>query len=152
MAFNADKFMAEKLEARRKLVPVPALASWFAEGEDAVWEVRGLTSSELHNAMEAKQKRTSIENIVKALTETGDQAKAVREAIGLTQGTPGEVVKRLEMLVLGSVSPKIELPVAVKLAEAFPIEFLTLTNEITALTGMGFDLVKPTAASQPITV
>ena len=92
----------------------------------------------------------SIDNVIEALTNN-DQAQAVREMIGLTKGSPAEIVKRLEMLVLGSVVPKIELPLAVKLAEAFPIEFLTLTNKITALTGMGFDIVKPEAASQPIT-
>jgi hypothetical protein len=150
VGFNADKFMQEKLEARRKLVPVPALASWFDEGEPAQWEVRGLTSNELYLANDAKQRRSTTDNIIKALTESGDQAKAIREAIGLTNNTPGEVVKRLEMLVMGSVTPKIELPLAVKLAEAFPIEFLMLTNEITTLTGMGYDVVKPPAASQPI--
>jgi hypothetical protein len=55
------------------------------------------------------------------------------------------------MLVMGSVSPKIELPAAVKLAECFPIEFLSLTNEISELTGKGAELVKPQAASQPMT-
>jgi hypothetical protein len=45
------------------------------------------------------------------------------------------------------VEPKIDMPVAVKLASAFPIEFLQLTNAITELTGQGFDLVKPRAAS-----
>ena len=47
---------------------------------------------------------------------------------------------------MGSVAPAVSLPVAVKLAEAFPIEFLQLTNEISDLTGRGADLVKPQAA------
>jgi hypothetical protein len=38
----------------------------------------------------------------------------------------------------------------VKIAENFPIEFLTITNKITELTGQGADLGKPQAASQPI--
>lgn len=150
MPFNPDKFLATKLEARRKAVPVPALSGWFDEGEEPIWTVRGLTSNELNAAIEAKARRASIDNVIDALANN-DQAQAVREMIGLTKGSPAEIVKRLEMLVLGSVLPKIELPLAVKLAEAFPIEFLTLTNEITALTGMGFDIVKPEAASQPIT-
>jgi hypothetical protein len=72
--------------------------------------------------------------------------------LGLIKDTPGEIAKRLEMLVMGSVAPAVSLPVAVKLAEAFPIEFLQLTNEISDLTGRGADLVKPQAASQPTTV
>ena len=46
---------------------------------------------------------------------------------------------------------KLPLLAAVKLAENFPIEFLSLTNEISELTGQGSELVKPPAASQPTT-
>lgn len=151
MPFQADKFDRAKFEARRKKVAVEALAEFFDDGEAPEWEVRGLTSNELHKALEAGKRQSSVESIVKAIATTADQATAVRRAIGLTTDTPGEMAKRLEMLVLGSVAPVVELPTAVKLAEAFPIEFLTLTNEISELTGKGFDLVKPEAASQPTT-
>jgi len=40
------------------------------------------------------------------------------------------------------------MPTAVKLAGTFPIEFLTITSAIADLTGQGFDLVKPHAASR----
>lgn len=150
MAFAADKFEAAEFTARKTRVPVPALASFFDEGEAAEWEVRGLNSVELHRALEAGRRTGSIESIVKAIAATGDQADAVRRALGLTKDTPGEIAKRLEMLVAGSVAPTITLPIAVKLAETFPIEFLDLTNRISTLTGQGFDLVKPEAASETI--
>ena len=152
MAFNAEKFERSKFEARRAKVPVPALSDFFDEGETPEWEVRGLSAVELHKAMEAGKRQGSIEAIVKAIAANQDQAGAVRKALGLTKDTPGEIAKRLEMLVMGSVAPTVSLPVAVKLAEAFPIEFLQLTNEISDLTGRGADLVKPKAASQPTTV
>ena len=152
MAFNAEKFERSKFEARRAKVPVPALSDFFDEGETPEWEVRGLSAVELHKAMEAGKRQGSIEAIVKAIAANQDQAGAVRTALGLTKDTPGEIAKRLEMLVMGSVAPAVSLPVAVKLAEAFPIEFLQLTNEISDLTGRGADLVKPQAASQPTTV
>lgn len=152
MPFQADKFERAKFEPRRKSVPVEALAAFFDEGEVPVWEVRGLSANELYRAQEAGKRQFSVEAIVKAISTSGDQAAAVRKAIGLTADTPGEIAKRLEMLAMGSVAPAIELPTAVKLAEAFPIEFLTLTNEITELTGKGFDMVKPEAASQATTV
>lgn len=152
MAFNAEKFERSKFEARRAKVPVPALSDFFDEGETPEWEVRGLSAVELHKAMEAGKRQGSIEAIVKAIAANQDQAGAVRKALGLTNDTPGEIAKRLEMLVMGSVAPAVSLPVAVKLAEAFPIEFLQLTNEISDLTGRGADLVKPQAASQPTTV
>ncbi len=151
MAFNAEKFERSKFEARRAKLPMPALADFFDEGETPEWEVRGLTSAEWHKADEALKRQGSIESIVKAIAANQDQIIAVRKAIGLTKDTPGEIAKRLEMLVMGSVSPKIELPVAVKLAEFFPIEFYWLTNEIVTLTGKGAELVKPAAASQPTT-
>ena len=149
MGFQAERFERAQFAPRRSSVPVEALADFFGDGEPAVWEVRGLSSAELHRALEAGKRQGSIEQIVRAIAASGDQAEAVRSALGLTKDTPGEIAKRLEMLVMGSESPKVELPVAVKLAEAFPIEFLSITNRITELTGQGFDLVKPAAASQP---
>jgi hypothetical protein len=129
-------------------VAVEALAPFFDEGEPAEWEVRGLTAAELNNALEASSRRGNIESIIRAIVNKQDQANAIRQALGLSGETPGEVAKRLEMLVSGSVAPKIELSAAVKLAEAFPIEFLLLTNKISELTGQGADIVKPDAASQ----
>jgi hypothetical protein len=151
MPFDVERFERARFEPRRERVPVEALATFFGEGEDPVWEVRGISSAELHRALEASRRQGSVESIVKAIAANGDQALAVRKALGLTNDTPGEIAKRLEMLVLGSVAPKIELPAAVKLAEAFPIEFLSLTNKISELTGKGADLVKPAAASQTTT-
>lgn len=148
MPFAADKFERAEFRARTARVPVPALAGFFDEGEEAVFEVRGLTAAELHRAMEAGQRQGSVEAIVKAIAATGDQAAAIRKALGLSKDTPAEIAKRLELLVAGSVTPALTLPLAVKLAEKFPVEFLALTNEITGLTGQGADLVKPPAASQ----
>lgn len=148
MPFNAEKFEAAKFEARKRRVSVSALAVFFDDNESPEWEVRGLTASELHRAMEASRKQGTIESIVKAIAATGDQSAAIRKALGLSGDTPGEIAKRLEMLVMGSVNPVVTLPQAVKLAEAFPIEFLQLTNEITELTGQGYELVKPEAVSQ----
>lgn len=148
MGFNSERFAAAQLEPRRKRVTVEALAAWF-DGAP-VWEVRGLSADELHRAIEAAKTRGSVEAIVRAIAAGGDQAEAVRKAIGLTAGSSAEIVKRLEMLVMASMEPQIDHATAAKLAETFPIEFLTLTNTITELTGQGFDLVKPAAAS-PLT-
>ena len=149
MPFDLERFERAKFAPRQQNVPVEALADFFAEGEAPVWVVRGLSANELHRAMEAATRQKSVEAVVRAIAAGGDQVQAVRQALGLTADTPGEIAKRLEMLVMGSVAPKLELPTAVKLAEAFPVEFLSLTNTITELTGKGSDLVKPAAASQP---
>jgi len=148
MGFAADKFERAAFVPRKARVAVPALSAFFDEGETPEFEVRGLSAVELHKALEASRRQGSVESIVKAITESGDQAAVIRKALGLTKDTPGEVAKRLEMLVAGAVNPVLTLPQAVKLAEGFPIEFLSLTNEISTLTGQGAELVKPAAVSQ----
>lgn len=150
MPFDLGKFQAAEFRPRTQRVPVPALAAFFAEGEEAVWEVRGLTAAELNRAMEAKHRQSQLQSVVDAIASAGDAANAIRRALGLSGDTPAEIVKRIEMLHMGSVQPAITQEVAVKLGETFPIEFLTLTSAITDLTGQGFDLVKPLAASQQI--
>lgn len=150
--FDLQAFERAEFKPRTRRVEVEALAPFFPEGTKPEWEVRGLTSAELNRTLEAEKRQSSVEAIVKALAANGNQVQALREAIGLTSGTPGEIAKRLEMLAIASVAPKIELPLAVKLAENFPIEFFRLTNAITDLTGQGAeatDLGKPAAASQP---
>jgi hypothetical protein len=148
MPFAADRFDAAALQPRRRTVDVPGLAPWFDEGEAPRWEVRGLTAAELQRAFDAGRRQADLDNVVKALAEGGDRVELLRKALGLSKDVPGEIAKRMEMLAIGSVCPAIQLPTAVKLAEAFPVEFLELTNVITELTGQGFDLGKPAAASQ----
>lgn len=150
MPFDIGKFERADFKPRTSKVPVPALADFFDEGEEPDWEVRQLSATELYNAMEAKSRRSGLEAVVAAISASGSVGDAVRAAIGLTKDAPGEIVKRMEMLVTGSVKPKIELPIAVKMAEKFPIEFMQITNEITVLTGKGAEMVKPEAASPKI--
>ena len=150
MSFDSERFVSAQFTARTKAVSVPALEEFFDE-EPHEWIVRGISSNELHRAHIAESTQKDVSKIIQAITSTGDQAKEIRKAIGMGDGTPGEIAKRLQMLVAGSVSPEITMPVAAKLAENFPIEFLQLTNEITLLTGQGAEMVKPEAASSPIT-
>jgi len=150
MSFDAAKFERAKFEARTKEVHLPALSDFF-DDEECLWVVRGLNSNELHKAAAADSTQKALAKILQAISENQDQAKGAGSALGIYGETPGEIAKRLEMLVAGSVSPEITLPVAVKLAENFPIEFLTLTNDITELTGLGFEYAKQKAASKKTT-
>jgi hypothetical protein len=68
----------------------------------------------------------------------------------LSDDVPGEVVKRIEMLVMGCISPKLTHAVVVKISEICPIEFFDITNRITVLTGQGGSRVK-TLPSSPTT-
>ena len=146
--FDPVKFERAKFEPRTESVTVAGLAPFFKEGSDPVFVVRGVTSIELHNATEASKRNTAVEAVVSALASKQEQVQAIRDALGMTGSTPGEIARRLELLVAGCVTPKLTLPMAVKIAEAFPVEFFDLTNRITILTGQGGCLVKPAAASR----
>lgn len=151
MGFNADKFAAAKMAPRTERVECESLREFFDEGDALVWEVRGLTANEMFRCMDAEKRHGTMSSILEAMRDSGGQVDALRKAMGLTKETPGEVAKRMEMLVLGSVNPTVTLEQAVLLAERFAIDFTYITNRITSLTGQGFDVVKPAAASQPIT-
>ena len=147
--FAAEKFKRAAFAPRTETVSIPELAEFFGEGEAPEFVVRGLTASELHIAMEASIRLKSVDAMVKALATQQDQIQAIRRALGTSTDTPGEIAKRLSMLVSGSVSPQIDDATAAKLAETFPVEFYDLTNRIINLTGQGASRVKPQPSSQP---
>jgi hypothetical protein len=148
MAFDLARFAQAEFTPRTQAVPVPGLAAFFAKGDKPEWVVRSLTAAQLHNAIEAKQRQASVQTVVEAIAATSEKATEIKKALGLSGDQPGEIIKRLEMLVAGSVAPVVDMPIAVKLAQTFPIEFLSITSTIAELTGQGFDLVKPPAASR----
>lgn len=148
MGFDVEKFRKSDLIPRTAKVKVDGMKSLFKKGEEPVWEVRGLSGVELQKALDAKS-RNEFAGELAAKIEGGnasDIASALRKRLGLGDDTPGETIKRLEMLVYGSVDPEITLADAVKINQCFPIEFLILTHKISDLTGLGFDYAKPKAA------
>lgn len=148
MPFNVDRFESQEFQPRTRDVVLPSLKAFFDKDEKPVFTVRGLNSNELHRAVNASQSNKQVANIVSAIAESGDQAAAIRKAIGLGEEVPGEVSKRMEMLKCGLVSPELGMGQVVKFAETFPIEFMQLTNDITELTGLGYEEVKRSAASR----
>jgi hypothetical protein len=149
MTFNAEAFTAAEFTARTESVTVPQLAEFFGDGAPPVFVVRGLSASELHRALEAGTRQNGIDVVVKAIASQKDQVALIRQALGLSADVPGEVAKRMEMLVQGCVTPKLTHAAAAKLAEVCPIEFYDLSNRVTQLTGQGGSRVKPPPSSQP---
>ena len=74
---------------------------------------------------------------------SNDKIEAMRKSLGISADVPEEIARRLEMLTIGSVEPKLTLDIAVKLSETFPIEFYQLTTKISELTGKGHVPGKP---------
>jgi hypothetical protein len=142
MPFDSKRFLSTTFAPRTADVAVPGLADWFGDGEPAVWTVRGQTANEVAVSIDAGNKQRNIDSIVKAIAANSDQVEELRRAIGVSKDTHADIVKRLEMLTQCSVEPSITLDVAVKLAEARPIEFYALTNKILHLTGEGMDVKK----------
>lgn len=140
MPFDAAAFMAESFTPREDAIAVPDLAAWFGgDREAARWKVRGLSGAELARVNEAAERARDLSAIAEGLVGPGKRAKvdALRSLLGIAGDTPPDLVKRLEMLQLGSVEPAVESDLAVKLAENYPVEFYQLTNAITRLTGLG---------------
>lgn len=137
---DLNKFLQEQFTPRELTVDVPQLADWW-EGEPK-WTVRGLTAAELGRVRSAValiiRDRT---NALLAAAQTGegviDSAREIMEFYG--REVPEETVRRIEMLVSGSVTPDIkgQRMVAVKLSEAYPMVFQALTDRIALLTDQG---------------
>lgn len=144
MSFDTKKFKTAKFEIREGLVKVPDLQPFFPEGEDPVWKVRGLTGHELGKVNESAERHKNIMSILEGLISSGNAEKveSVKKLVGLGDDTPVDIVKRIEMLVVASISPECDEELAVRLCEKFPVEFFNITNEITKLTGQGHVLGK----------
>lgn len=139
MPFNTSKFNEVSFTQRTADVSVPALGAYFDEGEPTVFTVRGLTFAELCLADNAADRSNIARKVVSALSggTTQEQAEAIQSAMGFGGDTPPQMAKRIEMLVCGSVSPAVDRQLAVRLSEAFPVEFKMITDKIVELTGQG---------------
>ena len=139
MQFDAKKFLKTKFTPRTEAVPVPDLAAFFPEGSEALWKVRGLTGQELGRVNEAAERNKTAAAVLEAVVSAGDKEKtaAIREMLGIAVNVPPDISRRLALLAAGSVDPPCTEELAVRLCEAFPVEFFQLTQTITRLTGQG---------------
>lgn len=144
--FDLERFRGAQLVPREAEVPVPDLAPFFAPEEPAVWVVRGLAGEEIERSNEASQRHALVANAVEALAAAAsreDQVEGLKTLLGYGSETPAGLAKRFDHLVFGSVSPRIDREIAVRLFKSFPIVAYQLTNKILELTGLGPDLGKP---------
>lgn len=140
-SFDATAFMKEKFVPRTAQIKVDVLQKYFG-ANDPFWVVRGQTANEVALGYEITKKRQNLEAVVKAIGNNADAVEKIKSAIGVSDETPDDIMKRLEQLKTCSIDPVIDLPVAVRLAETFPVEFYLITNKIIELTGLGMDIKK----------
>ena len=136
--FDLAKFESEGFKQRERDVEVPELKAYFADGP-AIWRVRGLTASEVARVRDSVTRARDIEGLLAKLTSgnSSDKAGAVLEIFGVGGDHPDEYVRRLSVLEIGSVEPKIRREHAVKISEVAPMVFWRITDEIYTLTGQG---------------
>lgn len=150
MGFDTKAFKKAKFEDRTEGVPVPDLAEWFEEGEEAVFVVRGLTGEELARCNEAAQQNKDISAVVEALASKNSQEKVdgIREMLGVSASVPEDMAKRLEQFAYGTVDPDMDHEAAVKFAQEYPIEFYQISNKIMELTGQGRQVAKKKSSTK----
>lgn len=146
MTFDLERFRGASLAPRQASVPVPDLISFFEEGAEPVWIVRGLTGEEIARCNESNARHAIAAAAVQALANSAaakaDTVDALQSLLGYGTDVPEDLAKRFDHLTFGSVQPAIDRALAVKLFAAYPIVAYTLTNKILELTGLGPDLGK----------
>lgn len=142
MAFNQNGFMTTAFIERTATVAVPGLSEFFEKSEKPEWVVRGQTGVEVARAIDASVKIKNMSSILEAVGNTKMQIAELKNILGLSDDAPPEIIKRMEQLVDCSVSVKVDLPFAMRLAETKPNEFYLLTNKIIELTNSGMDIKK----------
>ena len=142
MAFDTEKFNNTKFKDRTFDVPTPELKNFFGEDEETIWTVKCLGANEIAKANLAMSSNKGVKEIVAALASTNSQEKieAIQEAMGLQTGdVPDDVVRRISMLVSGSLSPVCDQETAVRISTAYSTVFYRITNKILFLTGEGME-------------
>jgi len=150
MAFDIEKFSSADLKQREAEVSVPELKDFFGKDEPTVWIVKGLTGEEHARVNDAVKQNKDLGALVQSLFSSSTEKKvdAIREAFGMSDEVPDDIVRRIAILRYGSVSPECSQELAVKIAKSFVIVLFNLTTKIMELTGLGSTLGELKASGQ----
>lgn len=143
--FDTKRFMNTQFIPREEDVPVPDLKDFFEEGEKPVWRVRNISGQEMGVVNETVQNnRKALVSVIEKMfaTMSVKDAEKVSGMVTDPDRVTDEMAKRLEMLVLGSVSPEVNMDMAIKLCRVRCVEFFDITNTINRLTGLGHEAKK----------
>lgn len=136
---NLEKFRNTQFKRRTETVPVPALSQLFDEGEKVEFIVQNLTGEEVAIARERVKQNTALVEIVDKLvsSKAGQQIEGIKDALGMGDNTPDDLVYRHAVAEFGIQSPSMNQSDCVRLAQNFPAVFYDLTSKIFTLTGLG---------------
>lgn len=143
MAFKKSDFLAEDFQPRTEMVPVPDMKDWFEKGNKPAFKVRGMTGKEIGKSQQAVESNQKLAKTAEGIFSK--KSKTIADSIQhlFDPSTPDDIAKRIAVLVMGSVEPEVNEELALKICQYFPIDFFTLTNKITILTGLGHLPGKP---------
>ena len=119
---------------------VPELKDWFPPDEKPIWTIQMITAEEITRCNDAAARyQISREMVQGIMSQYSQDAKEMaQEIMGLSsKQKPVEFAARIERLILGSVAPKCDLDLSLKLSETYPITWLTLTSKILTLSEKG---------------
>ena len=142
MGFDVKRFMSAKFEDRLGEVKAPQLRTFFGEGEEPVFKVRGLTGEEIAHVRKAMKTAVDQEELVRQLMSQNARSKAgaIMEELGLAgDSVPEEYVRHIELIRRGSVDPDLmnDRDVIVKIGREGATTFWALGDKILSLTGLG---------------
>ena len=145
MTFDIKAFNKAKFKRRTEEVEVDALSAFFksknkTEQEDIkpVFVVQGLTHHEISEAKDSLKGSDNLKTMLEAMAGSKPALKeAVTDLIEAKVNLSQDTQLKIKHLVLGCVEPKVDETAAVKIAECFPVEFITIANKIMELTGLG---------------
>ena len=146
--FDLAAFRKAKFQQREEDVPLSGLTAagfggYDGEGDEAtpklvVFRVRGLTSQELAKAeQEAENSQVLVKVAERLAGSEAEKVQALMDGLGLGDETPKALAKKLAHVQMAVVSEDLKLQDVVRIADAFPMDFLELSNQIYNLTGKG---------------
>ena len=121
MPFDQKKFTNTDFKDRTADVPVVELKAFFGDGEKCVWVVKCLGANEISIANQAIQSNKDLQAIISALVseQSVEKADAIKDVMGIhSDDVPDDVVRRISLLVSGSLTPECDQEFAVKLSVA----------------------------------
>jgi hypothetical protein len=140
MPFDIEKFRTAEFERRTAAVPVPGLAGFFGDGQEAEITVQSLTGPEVYRAEQRVAANKSIETLVQKLAggNGAEAVEAVLDAMGVAgTSVPDALAKAIAYVEFGCRSIELTQSDAVRLAEYHIDSFLSLFNKINSLTALG---------------
>lgn len=153
MIFDLSK-LSQELEPRTAEVVCNELKSLYEPevggqksevSDDIVFKVRGLSGTDIVMVSSRRDTNVFVEMLSDALVKKNgkDGGEAIKGLLGLfDEELHPELKYRVEILVRGSLEPKIDYPMAVKLARDFYVVLHRLSEKILELSGQGAQVKK----------